>query len=59
MERLAEMVVAAFGRGVAAIITTAFGFVWIGWGLLTLGNLSLAIWGADILLLTTLMTHLP
>lgn len=32
MKNQAEMAGAAFGRGLAAIITTGFGFIWLGWG---------------------------
>jgi hypothetical protein len=34
----------AFGRGIAAIITTALGFIWLGWGLSVLRALPAAIW---------------
>lgn len=34
----------AFGRGMGAIITTTFGFLWLGWGLGVLGSLPAAIW---------------
>jgi hypothetical protein len=35
---------AAFGRAMAAIITTTFGFIWLGWGAGVLGGLPAAIW---------------
>lgn len=53
MESPAGRAGAAFGPG--AIITTAFGFVWLGWGLSALGDLPLAIWVTDLLLAATLM----
>jgi uncharacterized membrane protein YecN with MAPEG domain len=40
----ATMVGAAFGRGMAAIIKTTFGFMWLGWGLGALVGLPAAIW---------------
>lgn len=39
----AEMVGATFGRGVAAIISTAFGFIWPGWGFSVLQGLPVVI----------------
>jgi len=44
MDNQAEIAGAAFGRGMAAIITTSFGFVWIGWGFSALRGLPAAIW---------------
>jgi hypothetical protein len=40
----AEMASATFGRGIAAIITTGFGFIWLGWGFSVLQGLPTAIW---------------
>jgi hypothetical protein len=44
MENQAETAGAAFGRGIAAIVTTTFGFIWLGWGFSVLGGLPAAIW---------------
>lgn len=44
MENQATTAGAAFGRGMAAIITTTFGFIWLGWGAGVLGGLPAAIW---------------
>jgi hypothetical protein len=46
---------AAFGRGMAAIITTTFGFMWLGWGLGVLGGLPAAIWAGYFCIAATLM----
>ena len=46
MATQAEIAGAAFGRGMAAIITTVFGFIWLGWGLSVLRGLPAAIWVA-------------
>lgn len=43
MENQATTAGAAFGRGMAAIITTTFGFIWLGWGAGVLGSLPTAI----------------
>lgn len=34
----------AFSRGVAAIVATSFGFVWLGWGLSVLRALPVVVW---------------
>jgi hypothetical protein len=44
MGNQAELAGAAFGRGIGAIITTAFGFIWLGWGFSVLRDLPAAIW---------------
>ncbi|MGB7494111.1 MAG: hypothetical protein WBR26_17215 [Candidatus Acidiferrum sp.] len=43
MENQAAMAGSAFGRGMAAIITTTFGFMWLGWGFGVRG-LPVAMW---------------
>ena len=40
----AEMGGATFGRGMAAIITTAFGSIWLPWGFSVLQGLPAAVW---------------
>jgi hypothetical protein len=44
VENQAALAGAAFGRGMAAIITTTFGSMWLGWGLGVLGGLPAVIW---------------
>lgn len=44
MENQAAMAGVAFGRGMAAIITTTFGFMWLGWGFGVLRGLPVVIW---------------
>lgn len=49
MQNQVEMAGAPFGRGMAAIIMTFFGFVWLAWGLsttATASNFSTALWVA-------------
>lgn len=55
MENRAETAGAAFGRGIAAIVTTAFGFIWLGWGFSALGGLPAAIWLGYFLIAAALM----
>lgn len=55
MENPAPMAGAAFGRGIAAIITTGFGFIWLSWGLSVFPALPPAIWVADISVAVVLM----
>ena len=55
MENQAATAGAAFGRGMAAIITTTFGFIWLGWGLGVLGDLPAAIWAGHICAAVVLM----
>jgi hypothetical protein len=55
MEHPAATAGAAFGRGMAAIITTTFGFIWLGWGLSALGDLPAVIWVADCFVAAALM----
>jgi hypothetical protein len=43
MENQAEMAGAAFGRGMAAMITTFFGFAWFGWGFSVLREIPTAV----------------
>jgi len=51
---------ATFGRGMAAIVTTTFGFIWIGLGLSVLPSVPAAIWVtyslATVVLLTLAVT---
>jgi hypothetical protein len=44
MEYQARMSGLAFGRGIAAIVTTAFGFIWLGWGLSVVTSLPPDVW---------------
>jgi len=46
MENHAEMSGAAFGRGMAAIIMSFFGFVWLGWGFSAIADVSHFRWTA-------------
>jgi uncharacterized membrane protein len=45
----------AFGRGMGAIITTTFGFMWLGWGFSALRDLPVAVWVGCYLVAATLM----
>lgn len=47
---------ATLGRGISAVITTAFGFLWLGWGLSVLPGLPAAIWVAYFIVAAALMT---
>lgn len=55
MENQAATAGAAFGRGMAAIITTTFGLIWLGWGLGVLGGLPAAIWVGYVCVAVALM----
>lgn len=55
MENQATTAGAAFGRGMAAIITTTFGFIWLGWGAGVLGGLPAAIWAGYFCVAVALM----
>jgi len=55
MRNQAEILDAAFGRGLAAVITTCFGFIWLGWGLSEIRDLPGAIWVAHVSLAAALM----
>lgn len=55
MENQATTAGAAFGRGMAAIITTTFGFIWLGWGAGVLGGLPAAIWVGYLCVAVALM----
>ena len=55
MNNQPEMAGMAFGRGVAAIITTGFGFIWLGWGLSEIRNLPATVWVAHLSLAVALM----
>jgi hypothetical protein len=46
---------ATFGRGIAAIIATVFGLVWLGWGFSALQGLPAAIWAGYFSLAVALM----
>lgn len=55
MENQATTAGAAFGRGMAAIITTTFGFIWLGWGAGVLRGLPAAIWAGYFCVAVALM----
>ena len=55
MENPAAMAGVVFGRGIAAIITTGFGFMWLGWGLSVFPALPPAIWVVDVTVAVVLM----
>lgn len=56
MNNQAEIVGLAFGRGLAAIISTGFGFIWLGWGFSGIRNLPPAIWVVYFSVAAILMT---
>ena len=55
MENQADMAGVAFGRGMGAIITTGFGFMWLGWGFSVFRDLPVAVWTGCCLVGATLM----
>jgi hypothetical protein len=55
MESQAEAAGVAFGRGIAAVVTTGFGFFWLGWGFSVLRGLPAAIWAGYFVVAAALM----